>query len=253
MTPPSAAATARTAPARPRPAHPARPRPRAVPAPLRGRRVSGPAATARGGVAAPARRPAPAPLAGGAELLDRLIRGRVWIGLVAVALVGLVFLQVSLLSLNSGIGRAVQTSATLERQNAMLRAEVSRLDSGERIQTVAQGLGLVMPAPGDRRYLRAGGEADAARAAKALSAPDPVVQTPLASGTAAVQVPAGAAEPTISTPAPQPVVPPVTTPHAHQAQAAPAPQPQTQAQPQASPPAQTVAPGAGAVAAPTGG
>lgn len=115
----------------------------------------------------------------GGTLLDRLIHGRVWIAMVAGALVGLVFLQVSLLKLNSGIGRAVQTAATLERQNASLRAEVSRLDSGQRIQGVADRLGLVMPAAGDRRYLRAGDGGYAAQAARGLTAPAPVVQQPL--------------------------------------------------------------------------
>jgi cell division protein FtsL len=100
--------------------------------------------------------------------------------IIACALVGLVFLQVSLLKLNSGIGRAVQSAATLERQNATLRAEVSRLDSGERIQGVADRLGLVMPAAGDRHYLQAGGTAYAAQAARGLTTPAPVVQQPLA-------------------------------------------------------------------------
>src|SRR3954447_13666847 len=40
-----------------------------------------------------------------ARVLDRLLRGRAWIPLVAVGLLGIVFMQVSLLKLNAGISR----------------------------------------------------------------------------------------------------------------------------------------------------
>lgn len=246
MTPP-AAATARTAPGHTRPAVRQRPRPRAVPAPApRGRRVSGPA---RPRSAAPRR----AALVDGGTLLDRLIHGRVWIAFVAVALVGLVFLQVSLLKLNSGIGRAVQTAATLERQNASLRAEVSRLDSGERIQVVADRLGLVMPAAGDRRYLRAGGGGYAAQAARGLTAPAPVVQQPLEPDPTTQPGPVGADPQVAGTVAPAVAQPPAqatgapapVTPTATPAQTQAAPQ-AAQTDPGAAPPGTT----AGAVSAP---
>src|SRR5258707_930441 len=81
---------------------------------------------------------------------------RVWIAVVAFCLIGLVATQVSLLKLNSGIGRAVQTASTLERSNASLRAEISRLSAGDRIQRLATAAGMVMPAPSDVTYLRAG-------------------------------------------------------------------------------------------------
>ena len=45
------------------------------------------------------------------RLLDRLIRGRMWIGIVAFALIGIVTLQLGLLKLNSGIGRALERAA----------------------------------------------------------------------------------------------------------------------------------------------
>lgn len=244
MTPP-AAATARTAPAR-RPA--ARPRPRPVPAPAPGRRVSGPAARPR-----TAARPKAAEL----TLLDRIVRGRMWIVLLTGALVGLVFLQVSLLKLNSGIGRAVQTASTLERQNSVLRAEVSRLDSGERIQGAAQGLGLVMPAPGDRNYLtvRPG---DASRAAKAITAPAPVVQEALIPDPSTLPGPVGAgttaqAAPPVTAPAPEPAA---VDPAAQSAQApapeAVAPVPETTQAPPVQPAADGTAAG-GVTADPAAG
>ena len=91
----------------------------------------------------------------------------------AIVLIGIVFMQVSLLKLNAGISRAVTAADTFERQNASLREDISKLDSGERIQGVAAKLGMVMPAAGDVRYLDGRG-ADAARAAAAIKPPDPV-------------------------------------------------------------------------------
>jgi hypothetical protein len=107
-----------------------------------------------------------------ARVLDRLIRGRLWIGLIAGALVALVFMQVSLLKLNTGISADLMTSQNLERANAELRAGVSSLDSGQRIQDLAAARGMVMPDDGQLRFLTAGPPGDGARAARAITAPD---------------------------------------------------------------------------------
>jgi cell division protein FtsB len=180
-----------------------KPRSAAVP-----RRVSGPARPSRGRVDAAMampdaafaphpvprprpRRPAPPPLriaAGGALIarrfadatlevsgsrtMDRLVRSRAWVVIVAFGLIGIVAMQVSLLKLNSGIGRAVETASTLERSNVALREEVSRLSSGDRIQALAGARGFVMPEPGDVAYLNAR-DSSAVRAARRMSAPDP--------------------------------------------------------------------------------
>jgi hypothetical protein len=90
------------------------------------------------------------------RFLDRLIRGRLWIPIVAAGLMGIVFMQVTMLKFNAGIGRAVTAGATLEQQNATMRAEVSRLESGERIDAVAHDLGMVVPADGTTSYVAAG-------------------------------------------------------------------------------------------------
>lgn len=132
-----------------------------------------------------------------APVLDRLIRGRAWIPIVAVGLMGLVFLQVSLLKLNTGIGRAVQSAGTLERQNAELRGQVSLMDSGQRVQDVAAERGMVLPAAGQVHYLHAG-KASAAGAAQSVTAPDPVAQQPVgavASSTAPGGIVTGTPEP----------------------------------------------------------
>jgi hypothetical protein len=108
-----------------------------------------------------------------ARVLDRLIRGRLWIGLIAGALVSLVFMQVSLLKLNTGISADMVSSQDLERQNAELRAGVSSLDSGQRIQDIAAARGMVMPDDGQLRFLYAGRPGDGTRAAQTMTAPDP--------------------------------------------------------------------------------
>jgi cell division protein FtsL len=124
---------------------------------------------------------------GDARVLDRLVRGRAWIALVAVALMGIVFMQVSLLKLNAGISRAVTAADTFDRQNSSLREEISKLDSGERIQAVAAKLGMVTPAAGDVHYLDGRG-ADGARAAASIKPPKPV--TPSAPPAATTSAPA---------------------------------------------------------------
>jgi hypothetical protein len=119
---------------------------------------------------------------GDARFLDRLVRGRAWIALMAIGLMGIVFMQVSLLKLNAGISRAVTAADTFERQNSSLREDISKLDSGERIQAVAAKLGMVTPAAGDVHYLD-GRKADGARAAASIKPPDPVAPTPAPAAT----------------------------------------------------------------------
>ena len=146
---------------------------RTVPAPRLPRRVSGTAPRPR--VA-----PAPKPVTSVFEriralpdhrVVDRLLRGRVWICFVGVALMGIVAMQVSLLKLNSGISRAVETSATLERQNSGMEAGIARLSSGERIRAAADRRGMVAPQAGAVRYVRVRGAADEGRAARRMRPP----------------------------------------------------------------------------------
>ena len=137
--------------------------------------------------------------------MDRLVRSRAWVVIIGVGLIGIVAMQVSLLKLNSGIGRAVDTVATLERSNASLKAEVSELSSGDRIQSLAGDRGFVMPEPADVTYLRAGDKrSDGFRAARRMRAPDRSIAGP-AGALTAVKAPdsltgaAGATAPTGAT------------------------------------------------------
>ncbi|HEV2059158.1 MAG TPA: hypothetical protein VGR11_07360, partial [Solirubrobacteraceae bacterium] len=121
----------------------------------------------------------------GSRTMDRLVRSRAWVVIIGVGLIGIVAMQVSMLKLNAGIGRAIETVATLERSNAALKGEVSRLSSGDRIQARAGERGFVMPEPADVTYLRAGDKrSDGVRAARVMRAPDPVLAGPAGAATA---------------------------------------------------------------------
>ncbi len=149
-------------------------RPRAVPRP---RRVSGPARPGRAGSSPQAQGGLAVGLLGligrldalaSHRLLDRLIRSRVWIGIVAFALIGIVTLQLGLLKLNAGIGRALEREGALQRENAALSVENSELSLGSRVESQAQQLGMRLSSVAGLQFLSAH-KGDAARAAAALS------------------------------------------------------------------------------------
>jgi len=171
--------------------------------PLPARRVSGPATgrhprvTAAGAVAAPPLvGPVGAPRIPGRpgaplarlralpdhRLVDRLLRSRAWICLVALALGGIVAMQVSLLKLNAGISRAVETSAGLERANADLEAEIARLGAGERIRGAAASAGMVLPPAGAVEYVGVRPQRDATLAARTMRPPSPAAESVMANG-----------------------------------------------------------------------
>ena len=177
------------------------------PAPRAPRRVSGPTRPPRAALAGAGTVVARPPLSlrlgrramrvGDARVLDRLVRGRAWIAIVAAALIGIVFMQVSMLKLNAGVSRAVTAADTLERQNSTLRADISKLDSGERVQDAAANLGMTTRAAGDVHYLDAA-RASAARAAASIKPPNPVapvapVAPALGSAAASGTAPSGTA------------------------------------------------------------
>ncbi len=182
-----AAAPARRAPARkpspePRPA-PVRRAAAAAPAPVRRAAAAAPAPVRRAAAAAPA----PAPVRGpgparksarpqsrqsgraahprGAAVLDNLLYGRGWIAIVFVLLAGIVFFNVDLLQMNRDIAAMADKAGEVKRENSKLRTDIARLGSSERIQRVAAEAGLVLPAPGEVRYLYSDPSVDARRAA----------------------------------------------------------------------------------------
>lgn len=179
----------RAAPAR----HPARRRTTAQRGAAAHRRVSGASASAPA-VALPVR-VLNAPFARAARartgsVLDVLLSGRGWIALVFVLLAGIVFFNVDLLQMNRDIARNADRISALKRDNSRLLLQEAGLASSERIQESAAQLGLVLPAPGEVRYLKARPARDAGRAVKRITAPNlayvppaPVAPEPLAPAT----------------------------------------------------------------------
>jgi hypothetical protein len=100
-------------------------------------------------------------------LVVRLTRSRLWIGLVAGLLVGIVGLNVYALSLSASGSKVAQRAESLARENSALRAQLTERLSNERVQGVADKLGLAAPQPDSIRYLRSA-DADAKTAAKRL-------------------------------------------------------------------------------------
>jgi hypothetical protein len=119
-------------------------------------------------------------------LLDRLVRGRVWIGLLAFALCGIVAMQLVVLKLNTGIGRTLQRDAQLQRQDAQLGVEASLSSAGDRVEPLAAAAGMTIAAPAALHFVGIG-PSDASKAAAALAS---AVQAPTATATGQ----AGAAE-----------------------------------------------------------
>jgi hypothetical protein len=130
------------------------------------------------------------------RIVDGLLRSRAWIVVVGVLLGGIVAMQVSLLKLNSGISRAVEASATLERQNADMQDQIARLESSQRVGDAAAAEGMVFPPAGDVGYLRARGERDDQLAARRLTPPSAEAQAVMDSGGHAPAATVPAATPT---------------------------------------------------------
>jgi hypothetical protein len=101
-------------------------------------------------------------------LLDRLIRGRLWIGLLAFALIGIVAMQLVVLKLNTGIGGKLQREALLQRENAELGIENSVYSAENRIAPLAAATGMTFAPAGTVHFVTASPD-DFSRAARALS------------------------------------------------------------------------------------
>ncbi len=98
----------------------------------------------------------------------RMTRGRLWIGVLGVLLVGIVGLNVWALSLNAASSKVARQTDGLKRANSALQAQIAGELSNEQVQAAATKLGLIVPEPGSIRYLDAGGNA-AAIAARRLA------------------------------------------------------------------------------------
>jgi len=87
------------------------------------------------------------------SLVVRMTRGRLWIGVLGVLLVGIVALNVWALSLNASSSKVARQTDGLKRANSALQAQIAAELSNEEVQAVAAKLGLIVPEPGAIRYL----------------------------------------------------------------------------------------------------
>jgi cell division protein FtsL len=185
----------------------------ALPAPARTRRPR--PALPRPGIRLPRPRlpridpPRPAALAQGAvafvaslpesSLLDRMIRGRIWIPLLGVLLVGIVGMQVENLKVNAGLGRAIAQTSTLQSRNDWLRDDVAQLSDPQRIEGIAARHGMLMAPPGVTKFLRAGGTSSSASVRAAIAGIHAPGSTYFASPHGALSAAAAAAAPGATT------------------------------------------------------
>ncbi|MDA0164854.1 hypothetical protein OM076_31585 [Solirubrobacter ginsenosidimutans] len=143
-------------------------------APIHPRRVSGPSRRLAPAVAIPRGRTSAFEKLSRVpdhRVVDRLLRGRACIWLIGILLGGIVAMQVSLLRLNSGISRAVQTQGTLEQQNMALQTSIAQLTSSDRVTNGAAQGQMIDPPAGQTRYLTARPDTDPARAARRYKPP----------------------------------------------------------------------------------
>lgn len=162
---------ARTAavPARPMPLPPQPTRPRAVPTrtrPLPGaeRQDLGRRAT---------RRVPQARLVGRMRLLDRIVRGRAWIPVLGILLVGIVAMRVEVLKLGARVGVEMQQASALQSADEALSSQVSALSRPERIESEAARMGMRMPLPADVQLVQASAGRHVRRAIADIARPAP--------------------------------------------------------------------------------
>ncbi|MGH2834587.1 MAG: hypothetical protein ACRDKD_00135 [Solirubrobacteraceae bacterium] len=126
-------------------------------------------------------------------LLDRLVRGRLWIGLLAFALIGIVAMQLMVLKLNTGIGTTLAREAALQRSNAQLGIEAATGSGEGRIEPLAAATGMTFAPSGSVHFVASSPAGDISRAAAVLAAPIQAHESVASSETAS-----GAGEPASS-------------------------------------------------------
>ncbi|HET7122157.1 MAG TPA: hypothetical protein VFI17_13015 [Solirubrobacterales bacterium] len=155
-TPPKRKAPARK-PTRARATAPAKAPVRRAPAKAPARRAAATAPARRTAPrrAVPAGRPKLAVVAGrtavavsqlpDSSLVVRMTRGRAWIAVLGILLVGIVGLNVATLSFAASSGKIDAQITALEKENTMLESRVAERYSTARVRSEAAALGLAMP------------------------------------------------------------------------------------------------------------
>ena len=78
-------------------------------------------------------------------LVVRMTRGRAWIGVLGVLLVGIVALNVATLSFAAAAGQIDEQITALEKENSMLESREAQHFSTARVRNQGAELGLAMP------------------------------------------------------------------------------------------------------------
>jgi hypothetical protein len=105
-------------------------------------------------------------------LVVRMTRGRAWIGVLGVLLVGIVALNVVTLSFAASSGKIDEQITTLEEENGGLQSRDARLSGTGDVRNAAAPLGLAMPSSETIHFTDAGSK-DVATAARRLAAAGP--------------------------------------------------------------------------------
>jgi hypothetical protein len=105
-------------------------------------------------------------------LVVRMTRGRAWIGVLGVLLVGIVALNVVTLSFAASAGKIDEEITTLEEENSILGGRDAQRSGIGAVRGAALPLGLAMPSSSDIHFTDAGHD-DVATAAQRLAAVDP--------------------------------------------------------------------------------
>ncbi len=105
-------------------------------------------------------------------LVVRMTRGRAWIGVLGVLLVGIVALNVVTLSFAASSGKIDEQLTALDQENSILGGRVARLDGIGNVRRAAAPLGLAMPSSDAIQFTDAGLH-DVATAAQRLAAAGP--------------------------------------------------------------------------------
>ncbi len=117
-------------------------------------------------------------------LIHRLTRGRAWIGVLGVLLVGIVALNVVTLSFAASSGKIDVKNTELSKENSMLQSRMAQKYGQARLRHEAAQLGLAMPTDEVPRLINAR-PTDVAEAASRLAAAAPAVAASTAEGEAA--------------------------------------------------------------------
>src|SRR6185437_5326119 len=82
-------------------------------------------------------------------LIHRLTRGRAWIGLLGVLLVGIVALNVVTLSFAASLGKVEAVNTELSKKNSMLQSLAAKKYGQARMRAEAKEQGLALPTEAD--------------------------------------------------------------------------------------------------------